>query len=423
MSTLSGIVSKGEKGKSKFQSLDINSLYRVSRGESLEQHQQKSTLPRKHGMQSLGKVPSARRPPANLPSLKSEYSSSDPAVSLVPSGGSGWATTKEQSPNTNTTTTTNATAAPLSDTTTNSSLQCAPATTSVQSPAVGTAAPPSSQQQQPQSLPSQQQQQNTQSQSQHSSEQTANKSSWSAIMSRPGDAGTPAVSAAVGYAGLVGGGRPGRGALGLSFLAHQSPQFQHEFPSLSGQPSVSVPTNNTNQQTTTQQSSSSTASNVISVNAQHQSLLPQQQYPHNHSGGMLVAMYRRELDPRWKSHTRSRSWYRRWEYSGGPGPPSRLIRNARTLRRIRWRTSELGTVACHGFGPGRPTESRRRSVLECKSNSSSSWPKFTSLSWTYSPIYVQSRKLSSEWWFSSTNTVEYERWRRRRWPPSTVQSK
>lgn len=84
----------------------------------MEQHQQKSTLPRKHGMQSLGKVPSARRPPANLPSLKSEYSSSDPAVSLVPSGGSGWATTKEQSPNTNTTTTTNATAAPLSDTST-----------------------------------------------------------------------------------------------------------------------------------------------------------------------------------------------------------------------------------------------------------------------------------------------------------------
>lgn len=31
MSTLSGIVSKGEKGKSKFQSLDINSLYQSSR--------------------------------------------------------------------------------------------------------------------------------------------------------------------------------------------------------------------------------------------------------------------------------------------------------------------------------------------------------------------------------------------------------
>ena len=74
----------------------------------MEQQQQKSTLPRKHGMQSLGKVPSARRPPANLPSLKSEHSSSDPAVSLVPSGGSGWATTKDVSPPTTSTTTTTA---------------------------------------------------------------------------------------------------------------------------------------------------------------------------------------------------------------------------------------------------------------------------------------------------------------------------
>lgn len=56
-------------------------------------------------MQSLGKVPSARRPPANLPSLKSETSSSDPAVSLVPSGGSGWATTKDSTSSTTTTTT------------------------------------------------------------------------------------------------------------------------------------------------------------------------------------------------------------------------------------------------------------------------------------------------------------------------------
>lgn len=84
-------------------------------GESLEQHQQKSTLPRKHGMQSLGKVPSARRPPANLPSLKSEHSNSDPAVSLVPSGGSGWATTKEPSPSP-TSTTPNTTPAPTPDT-------------------------------------------------------------------------------------------------------------------------------------------------------------------------------------------------------------------------------------------------------------------------------------------------------------------
>lgn len=41
-------------------------------GESFEPSTQKSTAPRKHGMQSLGKVPTARRPPANLPSLKAE---------------------------------------------------------------------------------------------------------------------------------------------------------------------------------------------------------------------------------------------------------------------------------------------------------------------------------------------------------------
>lgn len=41
-------------------------------------------------MQSLGKVPSARRAPVNLPSIKSEHSGSDTAVSLVPSGGAGW---------------------------------------------------------------------------------------------------------------------------------------------------------------------------------------------------------------------------------------------------------------------------------------------------------------------------------------------
>lgn len=40
-------------------------------------------------MQSLGKVPSARRPPANLPSLKAETSggSDSTAVSLVPTTG------------------------------------------------------------------------------------------------------------------------------------------------------------------------------------------------------------------------------------------------------------------------------------------------------------------------------------------------
>ncbi|XP_011159369.1 protein PRRC2C isoform X10 [Solenopsis invicta] len=171
MSTLSGIVSKGEKGKSKFQSLDINSLYRVSRGECLEPHQQKNTLPRKHGMQSLGKVPSARRPPANLPSLKSETSSSDPAVSLVPSGGSGWATTKDSTSSTTTTTTTVATS--LDNTTTvSSTAQCAAGTT------VSTSLHSL--------LPTQQ----NVSQAPFL-DQANNKSSWSAIMSRTGDGGAP----------------------------------------------------------------------------------------------------------------------------------------------------------------------------------------------------------------------------------------
>ncbi|KAK2582795.1 hypothetical protein KPH14_005056 [Odynerus spinipes] len=168
MSTLSGILSKGEKGKSKFQSLDINNLYRVSRGESLEQHQQKNTLPRKHGMQTLGRVPSARRPPANLPSLKSETSSSDPAVSLVPSGGSGWATTKDSgSPSTNTIASTTAAA----DTSTTNSIpaQCVTGT------ATSTALHPLLPGQQGTSHPS----------------DANNKSSWSAIMSKSGDGGAP----------------------------------------------------------------------------------------------------------------------------------------------------------------------------------------------------------------------------------------
>uniref|UniRef100_A0A0K8TL40 BAT2 N-terminal domain-containing protein n=1 Tax=Tabanus bromius TaxID=304241 RepID=A0A0K8TL40_TABBR len=71
MSTLGG--SKGERhAKPKYTTFDINSLYKSSRGESLEPSTQKSQVPRKHGMQILGKVPSARRPPANLPSLKAE---------------------------------------------------------------------------------------------------------------------------------------------------------------------------------------------------------------------------------------------------------------------------------------------------------------------------------------------------------------
>ena len=44
------------------------------------------TLPQKHGLQSLGKVPTARRAPANLPSVKSEKGGNDPSIVLVPTG-------------------------------------------------------------------------------------------------------------------------------------------------------------------------------------------------------------------------------------------------------------------------------------------------------------------------------------------------
>ncbi|XP_066254537.1 protein PRRC2C isoform X1 [Euwallacea similis] len=91
MSTLPGNASKGEKSKPKFQSLDINSLYKISRGENTEKPAQKSSSSYiKHGMQSLGKVPNARRAPANLPSLKSEHHDSGSAVPLVPPGSTGW---------------------------------------------------------------------------------------------------------------------------------------------------------------------------------------------------------------------------------------------------------------------------------------------------------------------------------------------
>lgn len=84
----SGTVSKGEKGKSKFQTLNLNNVFSQSKGESSKPNQQK-TLFNKHGMSVLGKVPSARKP-LNLPSLKSENTGNDPPINLVPTGGSGW---------------------------------------------------------------------------------------------------------------------------------------------------------------------------------------------------------------------------------------------------------------------------------------------------------------------------------------------
>ena len=110
---------KGEKAK-KFQSLNINNLYQVSRtylcrkihtdldrilrllfyylpqGSALKPLQK--SIPTKHGLQSLGKVPTARRAPANLPSLKAEHSGNDPTINLVPAGHSssgGWTANKE----------------------------------------------------------------------------------------------------------------------------------------------------------------------------------------------------------------------------------------------------------------------------------------------------------------------------------------
>ncbi|KAA0710598.1 Protein PRRC2A HLA-B-associated transcript 2 [Triplophysa tibetana] len=93
MSERSGQTAKGKDGKTKYSSLNLFDTYK---GKSLEA--QKPVVAPRHGLQSLGKVASARRmpPPASLPSLKAENKGNDPNVTLVPKDGTGWASKQEQ---------------------------------------------------------------------------------------------------------------------------------------------------------------------------------------------------------------------------------------------------------------------------------------------------------------------------------------
>lgn len=205
MTTLQGNASKGEKGKQRYRSLDINSLYQP------EQHQQKNSLPRRNvGMQSLGKIPPTRRVPANLPSLKSEHSGNDPAVSLVPTGSTGWGSkpgeTGPQPPSppqsTTATTPTTQSSTPVATVATLQPQQpqqqqpsvtsTASAPTTVVTSVVTTSAP---------AIPTQ---------SSHGDK------SWSAITSSGGES-VP------------------------NYFAHQSPFFHQEFPSLSGSDAGTTP--------------------------------------------------------------------------------------------------------------------------------------------------------------------------------------
>ncbi|XP_058472607.1 protein PRRC2B isoform X7 [Solea solea] len=93
MSDRLGQITKAKDGKSKYSTLSLFDKYK---GKSIET--QKNTVVPRHGLQSLGKVATARRmpPPAHLPSLKSENKGNDPNVIIVPKDGTGWANKQEQ---------------------------------------------------------------------------------------------------------------------------------------------------------------------------------------------------------------------------------------------------------------------------------------------------------------------------------------
>uniref|UniRef100_A0A8D2E301 Proline rich coiled-coil 2B n=1 Tax=Sciurus vulgaris TaxID=55149 RepID=A0A8D2E301_SCIVU len=94
MSDRLGQITKGKDGKSKYSTLSLFDKYK---GRPVDATRS-SVIPR-HGLQSLGKVATARRmpPPANLPSLKSENKGNDPSIVIVPKDGTGWANKQEQS--------------------------------------------------------------------------------------------------------------------------------------------------------------------------------------------------------------------------------------------------------------------------------------------------------------------------------------
>ncbi|XP_037082081.1 protein PRRC2A-like [Pollicipes pollicipes] len=191
MSGVSVNQGKGDKNsKSKYSAFKINDLFKGK-----TEIQQRNPIT-KHGYQSLGKVVSTRRipPPPNLPSLKSENCGNDPNINLVPAGGQGWGSSKDQpgsgseppakpsAPSASAATPAPAAAVPPP---TVVAAAGAPPAVPPQPPAAAAVAaarvvaPPSS------------------------------EKSWSSVTSGPPDAG-PAPS----------------------YLAHQSPYFQQEFPSL-----------------------------------------------------------------------------------------------------------------------------------------------------------------------------------------------